>query len=238
MNNWIRHLVVSGCSQTADGIGGLPLTEKHPGGCSYVDQGDGSGAEPNSWVGFVAKDLHVQSMVNLASGGRGNYYVAYTLIDFLSRNPYPVDNTLVLFNLSQPERIDIPCAFDHPDSCLHVLHPRTIISHSWINAGSHLHKNLIKNIGFEQIFCQSRVAVLSLLSFLKCQGYRYKFICMRDYTQDPYMANIINHDTNRIDLWPGKGIVEFATAIDELKDPVHPTVRGHRLISEQVLRCL
>ena len=231
----IKHIVASGCSQTADGVGGCPPTIDSDGGCSVIDRGDGSYADPASWVGFVSKYLKVNSLVNLAASSQGNIYITHTLIDFLSRYHYSPEQTLVLFNISEPLRLDILCARDHHDAQSHPSYG-DLLQYSWLKTGSRTHKNFVKNIGFDQISLMSRVSLISLFCFLEKKGYRYLFVTMNDYCGDAYIGDIISANDNRIDLSPGSGIVEFARSKKLLKDQIHPTVHGQVLIAKQVLQ--
>lgn len=227
----IQHIVASGCSQTADGIGGCPPEIDSEGGCSFVH----GNAIPASWVGFVAQALSAQSLVNMAASSHGNYYVAHTIIAVLSKYRYMADRTLVIFNLSEPLRSDIPCAFDHPQRCKYVPYNHDILPGSWLDRSSAMHKNIVKNIGIEQIAAINRVALISLFAFLEQHQYRYLFTTMNDYSDDQYIGDLVSTNRNRIDLIPGNGIIEFATATRCLSDISHPNVHGHEKIAAQVL---
>lgn len=230
----IKHIVAGGCSQTADDIGGCPPDIDSDGGCSFVDRGDGTHADPASWVGFIAQHLQVASLVNLAAGSHGNIYIAYTLMDFLSRHHYLPTQTLVLFNVSEPLRLDVPCSKDHHDTCDYISYA-DLLQYSWLKTRSPTHQNLVKNIGLDQIASMSRIALMSLFCFLEQKGYRYLFVGMKDYRDDAYIGDIISTNDNRVDLCPGGGIVEFARSANLLEDPWHPNVGGQKLIATQVL---
>lgn len=232
----VRHIVANGCSETAHGVGGCPPTADSHGGCSYIDCGDGTRQEPGSWAGFVARDLNVQSLVNLAAESHGNYYIMQTMIDFLSRHRYPANETLVIFNVSEPLRLDFPCSRDHPDCCDYVSYGEDLLPYTWLKRPSRTHDLMSKHVGLEQAAAISRASLLSLFAFLEQQGFRYLFITMHDYRDDPYIGDVIAANPNRVDLEPGGGIVEFARDQDLLRDSIHPTVEGHRYIADQVSR--
>jgi hypothetical protein len=65
----VDHIIAGGCSFSAHGLGGIPPNPNQPtGGCSYIDQGNGTGMEPNTWVGYLAQRFQVQSLANTATG--------------------------------------------------------------------------------------------------------------------------------------------------------------------------
>lgn len=231
----IKNIVASGCSQTADGIGGCPPSADSDGGCSFIDRGDGTHADPASWVGFISQYLQVNSLVNLAAESHGNIYITQVLIDFLSRCNYDPDQTLVLFNISEPLRFDVPCAKDHHDNSNYISYG-DLLRYSWLKTGSQTHRNFVKNIGLDQIPLMSRVSLISLFCFLERKGYRYLFVTMNDYRDDVYIGDIVTENANRVDLSPGAGIVEFASAKKLLRDKIHPTVDGQMLIAKQILQ--
>ena len=234
----IKNIVASGCSQTADGIGGAPWSAVGNGGCSFVDRGDGTQADPASWVSFLAQQMRVQSLINLAAESHGNQYVSHTIMDFLSRRPYPQSETLVLFNITEALRIDTPCAFDHPDRCGWVPYSADLVPYSWLSNRSRLQDSFRKNIGFEQIGQISRLALISLISFLEHRRYRYLFVTMADYVQDPYLGDVVAADPNRVVLDPGPGMIELGRGLDLMKDDVHPTIQGQEIIAQQVLKVI
>lgn len=234
----IKHIVASGCSQTADGIGGAPWTPFSHGGCSFVDRGDGTRADPASWVSFVAQQMQVKSLTNLAAESHGNQYVGHTIMDFLSRRPYPQSETLVLFNVTEPLRIDTPCSFDHPDRCAWVPYSADVLPYSWLSNRSRLQDSFRKNIGFEQLGQISRLALISLISFLQHRQYRYLFVTMADYTQDRYIGDVMIGDANRIVLDPGPGMIELGRDLDLMKDDVHPTRQGQEIVAQQVIEVI
>ena len=235
VNRPIYHVIANGCSQTSNGVGGCPPSESSSGGCSFVDCGDGTCNEPGSWAGIVAQQLKVKSFVNLAAESHGNYYIMQTFVDFLSRHQYPIDQTLAIFNVSEPSRLDLPCSQDHPDRCNYVSYGNDILPYSWFKAPSRTHNSFRKNIGIEQAQAMSRVSLITLFAFLEQLGLRYLFITMHDYREDADIGSVIKQNHNRIDLVPGNGIVEFGTLTGLLKDEVHPNLSGHDLIAQQVL---
>ena len=58
---------------------------------------------------------------------------------------------------------------------------------------------------------------------------------MHNYLTDPDIGSVLESNCNRIDLYPGTGIVENSTINNTLEDPKHPNVIGHKNIAEQVL---
>ena len=241
----IKHIVVSGCSQTSDGQGGVPPTIESPsGGCSFIPSPDYATSEPASWAGMVAQSLNVSSIVNTAAGGHGNMLIATSLIEVLTRYPYPPDETLVLFNISWSDRLDIPCSFLSPDSSQHVtwspdLIPFTYMDPPGSTAGSALRK-IVKNLGIEHIESLSCIALTSLFNFLENQKFNYRFLLGGNFDRYTQVQHVIKPYLNKLIVLDKEtpSIAEFVVANQLNKDIIHPNPEGHQVISNIVLQAL
>lgn len=233
----ITHIVASGCSFTQDGIGGIPPDHLNPtGGCSFIGSGDYTPAIPNSWASMVAKKIQCQSLVNFASSSHGNILISMTLIEALTKySAYSPENTLVLFNLTDLGRLDVPCSHDHPDKTTQN-NWNNILPFTFLSNKSKLHSTICKNIGIEQIEIMSQHAVLALLNFLEQRKFNYRFMIMRGYSKDSKMESIINqHRCGLVEL-PG-GSMEKYCIMNNLtisKTDTHPTRHGHMMLADMV----
>jgi len=228
----MKHIIAGGCSFTEDAIGGTPPTKENPwGGNSYTHN-------PNtiikSWAGYVAKELNSSSFVNLATASRGNYHTYLTLLHILTDNRYLYNNknTLVLFNISDLGRLDIP------------VDDLTATSwHTWgdIIPFGFLHdpKNIYKLMQQEQVETISLFAIRSLIDFLKINNYQYRFTLMYDYLKDQRVNDLVADNKNLV-LTPNNGMAEYCVANDLCisDDDNHPNVEGHASIGKIVLNTL
>lgn len=232
----IKHLVAGGCSQTSDGIGGVPPSAISPeGGCSFVEQQGVTPAIPNSWASFVAKNLNVSSFVNLATGGHGNEMIASTMIDLLSRYEYDPASTLILFNVTHAHRLDIPCDFLHPDKSPFVPWTKELLPYSYLDIDCKIQKKIHENIGNEQVKEMTKLRLISLFNFLENQKFKYKFLFGDDFSNS-YALNFLMCNPNRIDLEQYNNIREFALGNKVNKDSTHPNQLGHQMIANLVLQ--
>ena len=51
----LKNIVVSGCSFSADALGGLPPTKDYSGGNSFREDPDYTTSVPTTWASFLAK---------------------------------------------------------------------------------------------------------------------------------------------------------------------------------------
>lgn len=237
-----QYIVASGCSQTQNGpgTGGTPPSHDNlKGGCSYIDQGQGIVESPVSWVSHVAQHLKVSSLVNMAAAGHGNQFVAGTIIDLLTRYPYHPRHTLVLFNITFPHRLDIPCDFRHPDRSTSVPWNSTLLPYTYLSMRSRLQRKFHAHQGNEQVKNSSRLAMVNLFNYLENRGFDFRFTLCMDFTRDAILAPVIEkYQQYLVSLEDGIGIREFVVARNLTHDACHPTVEGHKHIADKVIQHL
>lgn len=238
----ITHIVASGCSFTQDGIGGIPPDQLNPsGGCSFIDSEDYRPAVPRSWVSMLAKKIQCQSLVNFASSSHGNILISMTLIEALTKYPgYRPDNTLVIFNLTDIGRFDIPCSYQHPDKTNYIPWDDTILPFTFLSNTSKISSTICKNIGIEQIEIMSQHAVLALLNFLEQRKFTYRFMTMQTYSKDSKMESIINRHQHSLVELPGGSMENYCIMnnVTISKTDMHPNQTGHEMISNMVYNTL
>jgi hypothetical protein len=232
-----KNLLVSGCSFTQDGIGGCPPTVDSAGGCSFIDNGSGSATQPRSWAGFLARKLKVTSLVNTAASGHGNILVANSILDCINQFLYTPNETLVIVNLSEPWRFDLPCPYDHVDAD-HANIPwnQSLIACSYLYRSSKTMVQLEKNIGFDQIEYFTSNAIEFLFNFLENQKIKFYFLTMNDFSQTRLQKVIDKFDSRHIHLTPGKSMIEYCQITDNFmaSNDLHPSTDAHEKISDQV----
>jgi hypothetical protein len=242
-----KNLIASGCSFTSNGMGGAPPTDRSQGGCSYIDDpqeivGEKSylALTPGSWSGFLAQKLNVTSMINTASGSHGNILIVHTLLEILNKFPYDPEHTLIVFNLSDPARLDLPCEFNHVDADhTHILWTKNIIDHSYLKlSGSDTKINkIIRLMGIDQVEQFTSNAVELLFTLLEHRKYNFYFMMMKNYINHRYLGPVIEKYKDRlINLSPGISMYDFCQLTNNYisKLDEHPTINGHKLIADAV----
>jgi len=177
----IKNLVVNGCSFSE-----LPKS-------------------PNTvtWSQVVADRLGVDYYNNIAMGGAGNRYIAYSTVDLLEHANLNPDDTLVLIMWSGPSRKDLRISEewwnhiqnngypfgaqfilgDYPDEEYTYWAFSGGIGSSWNynSTASELFKQQYK-ISNETIMCRESLEYFNLLAeYLEKHGYRYQFMSFINY---------------------------------------------------------
>jgi hypothetical protein len=233
----VKHILAGGCSQTQDGIGGVPPGNLSNGGCSFVSDNEAVCNDPQSWVGFVAQKLKVNSLVNTAASSHGNQLIANSIVEMLTRYQYDPAITLVLFNITWPSRLDIPCDFDHPDRSKFVPWNKSLIPYSYLTVDSKITHYLYKHMGADQVEQMNCIALINLFNFLENNLYNYRFVLAKDFSDYTTFNSIIKSKQKNFISLNNKnpGITEFVTANNLNKDIIHPTTAGHEAISNIVI---
>lgn len=233
-----KNLIAAGCSFSANGIGGVPPTKQSAGGCSFIDAGDNNTPlTPWSWVGFLAQQLNVTSLVNVACGGHGNILTANSILEVLNKFNYDPTDTLIVFNLTEPVRLDIPC--DTTSSLRSNVIPWTddVIDHSYMSRIETI--KLTKAIGIDAVEKFTSNIVELLFDMLEHRKFEFYFLMMTDYTQHSYLGSIIDkYKTRLITIDPGTGMMEFCQLTNNYisKLDKHPNITGHKLIADTVYK--
>lgn len=227
----VKHIVASGCSYTADGTGGVPPSHIHPdGGCSFIHADPP--AQPNTWAGFVAQTLGVNSFINLAAGSHGNALISQTLIWALTHFDYSPKDTVVLFNISESMRLDIPCEWQHPDRSRFVDWPSDLIPYTYLDRSYHSHNTVFKHMGMDQVGRMSNYHLVSLFSFLESKGFRYNFVTMKNFTKDSFIGDTIRQYQHRMIKTDPLGFWEWSASRGQLaSDGAHPNRDAHQAMA-------
>lgn len=232
----IQNLLIGGNSFTQDAIGGCPPTLESQGGCSFVDQGQSHVAHPHSWASILAQELAVQSFVNTAAAGHGNILIAQSLRWILKQFSYDRDVTMVMFNVSVPMRLDIPCEFDHPDASPWVHWQQDLVPHTYLNRKSRTHRNIEKQVGLDIVPSLGWAQLDFLAHYLENRGFEYCFLLTENYLDDPDFCDWVEPRQSRmITLDPGVGLTEFARdSGHNTENGYHPDAQGRRIVVDQV----
>lgn len=232
----IQNLLMGGNSFTQDGIGGCPPSPASQGGCSFLDQGQTHVAEPRSWASMLAQELAVQSFVNTAAASHGNILIAQSLRWILKQFPYDPAVTMVMFNVSIPMRLDIPCEFDHPDASPRVPWQRDLIPHTYLHRESRTHRDIEKQVGLDIVPALGWAELDFLAHYLEHRGFEYCFLLTENYLDDPgFREWVLDRQHRLITLDPGVGLTEFARESGHnTENGYHPDAQGRRIVVDRV----
>lgn len=234
-----KNLLVSGNSFTQDGIGGLPPIKNSPGGCSFNNQGQDYIATPASWASILAQLLNVQSFVNLAASSHSNILVANTIRHVLSSNNYSPDDTLVVFNISIANRLDVPCEFDHPNASEFIPWTEYLFPHSYLDRDSKIYKSFEKNIGIDTAKTLGYAQLDFLFNWLEANGYTYYFLLTdtEDLKDAEFCKMIENRQDRFIQINPGIAMWEYGQISgNNTINNYHPDEIGRQDIARQVVK--
>lgn len=230
----IRHIVAAGGSYTADGIGGTPPIDcDNQGGCSFNDPR----VQPRTWVSKVAQNLQVQSLVNTAGVGFGPSVTAMSLIEVLTRFPYDPRDTLVLFDVTDPWRLGVPCPWNHIDASPHVPWSPDIIP--WSILDKHAERGIIVEMQHEQVEVRSAFDLQSLFDFLNVRQFRYRWVMGIDFRSNHLLAPMLCSDKNLLLLEDGPSMFEYAERHDLVgEDGHHPNALVHDMVCEKIIESI
>lgn len=233
-----RNIIASGCSFSSNGLGGLPPTLQHPdGACSFIPDPDYQSIEPVSWTSILAKKINIKSFVNVAAASHGNVLVANNILTLINRFNYSAIDTLVLFNLSDPARMDVMCDWNRNSKSARCDWPDQVLPYGYIDRNVDLVKKTTQMMGVDQVELFTSNAILGMMSFLKHRGFKFYFTMMRDYRDNLHLGPVIQEFSDHlVTLSPGVGMYEHASILNFLADDNHhPNLEGYHSIALQVL---
>lgn len=233
----IKNIVASGCSFTSNGTGGLPPSTLHPtGACSFIPDPDYETMEPLSWAGMIAKKLNVKSFVNLAASSHGNILVANNITYLINNFNYNPEDTLILFNLSDPARLDILCDWNDKSKSSRCHWDESILPFGYLDRDSVLVKKVLLTMQ-DYVEMVTSNAILGMMSFLKYKKFNFYFTVMMDYRDNNYLGPVIEKFKDHfVALEPGTSMYQHTKILNLLSaDKLHPNIKGHESISTQVL---
>jgi hypothetical protein len=240
MKKQYKHFLVGGCSFSSDGIGGTPPTDTSVGGCSYNEDPDYPPTQPGSWAGMVGQQLGAVSLVNTAASSHGNMLIANSILECINKFQYSPAETLVLMNITEPCRLDLPCAYDHPEvDHNNVPWSSDLIPYSYFERhNGKVIPTAEKNIGLEQVEQLTSNSVEFLFTFLESHSIDFYFLTMTDFSKTCLNRVLNKFNSHYIPLIPGPSMYEYCqqtkTYISEYNG--HPNNIGHKQIADIVCK--
>jgi hypothetical protein len=224
------NFIVTGCSFTA---GIIPLPHDDP--AHWEQRG-------SVWPHFCYSKMNpkVDSFVNLAMPGSGNIAAFSNLIYYLETTKPPVDQTIIGFNITGLDRLDIIRDINEPHNTDLCCIDTTGIVHPSVSLGFGWETSTIKHKIFK-INILSCLTILQAITYLDHAKYNYFFMLMNNsiYNDAPdWFKQVLDQRKNRwITFNETVGMQEFADSKNMLISPTdrHPTTDGHKIIASYVL---
>lgn len=221
-----KKILVSGCSFSV--------------GSSSLDEAK---QNPSTWSHYLINNYltDINALMNVALSGGGNTAMVKNLVAAIETQPVvdPKD-TLIIFNITGLQRIDMICPVDHYDVNKNNSWAQCF-GFNWINL-PHLstintvYKDIIqKNSGWNETILENSLELVLLFGYLENKGFDYKFMVMDktiferapDFLK-PYLNAALDFDGH-------KTMHEFCKANNLLdKDGFHPSDQGYRTISKYI----
>jgi hypothetical protein len=229
------NLVITGCSFTA--------------GSSNMEEAVNN---PQTWAHFLVKKFKFSTLANLAMSGGGNLSAGINLIHYLESHFCTPQNTLVLFNVTEFDRIDT-ITRHHPDSNKSFSWKEDM-DIEWITEGSFLSNNLHKskpffgilqkNIGYESTIIFNVLQSLLVHEYLCSRGYIYRWMYMDDHCRqqipNQFVKSMEKFEKYRITFGDFPAMYEYVKSMKMTVSETdrHPNVEGYKKIAEFVSRVI
>lgn len=225
-----KHLVISGCSFSAGTSDPYKAMRN-----------------PEVWPHFVLQKLQCPIFANLAMPGGGNLAAGINLIYYLDQHFCDPQTTLVLFNVTEFDRIDTATRY-HPDSNPNFSWSEDM-GIEWITEGSFLsklkpfHGMLQKNMGYETTVLFNVLQSLLVHEYLHSRAFDYRWMYMSDRCRDQIPGHLRStmHRFEKYQIKFGEfaSMYEYVASMSMLqRDNLHPDMQGHKKIAHQVLEAL
>ena len=180
--------------------------------------------------------------------GGGNLAAGVNLIYYLETHFCDPQTTLVLFNVTEFDRIDTATRY-HPDSNPHFSWADDM-GIEWITEGSFVanckpfNGMLQKNIGYETTVVFNVLQAILVQEYLCGRGYKYKWMYMSDrcieQIPNDLRSSMLRFENDRISFGDYHSMREWVLSMDMTiseKDD-HPNKQGHKKIADRILEVL
>jgi hypothetical protein len=218
-------------------------------GCSFTTGSSDAGdihKKMNSWPCPLVVKYNIPIIYNLALSGGGNTSICHNISYVIDTDPvFAPENTLVLFNITGLDRIDLMVQSDHPDintnGSWHKVFP-----FAWITSGGWLTgklkkitDTLQKNLGWDSVIRSNCLNIINFIQRLEADGYRYYFMLMDDQILDDAPDFFINFIKSKTQQWitfnEYLSMHSYGKSLGLLEsDNFHLTLEGNLKIAEIV----
>ena len=224
------------------------------GGCSFTagtSDVDYAMIDPVVWPSWLCHLHRPANLTNLAISGGGNTATIGGLrYAMQTQQTWSPENTLIIFNITGLERIDLICPTDHPAGDngtpwyeLGLIPFKWLISGGWNrnqgNEQDRLFRSLEKNQQYDPLCVQHSLDLINFMLSLDAEGYRWYFMIMDDaLVWDPapdFLRSFLKARSNWITFGEHLSMHSFCRSIGELnRDKFHPSPLGHKHIADRI----
>ena len=223
-----KNLIVAGCSFST----GTNLPEKF-------------NNTPKTWSHFLVNKYltSVNCYINLGILGGGNTQIAKSVIYTLEKINLNPNETLVLFNITGLQRIDLMCQLEQPDHNEYFswknMYNFSYINIPHLNSTDTIFKDLLhKNLGYDQVLLSNSIELISLFNYLKSKKIDYKFMLLDD-TIEERSPDILNPYLKEAIKFDGLNMHEYCKKNNLLHDDgFHPSADGYSVLSDFIYQSL
>jgi hypothetical protein len=179
--------------------------------------------------------------------GGGNISATKNLILYIEKhkNQIQSNNTIIVLNITGLNRWDLPCHVTNLNAnkdlacvdSIGIAHPSEGLGLAWITKQSRY-----GDLNIDHVDVISALSIIECLSYLELNSLPYFFMVMAsaDYESSPdFLKKFLN---SRNDKWvkfnQHIGMFDYVKSIDLITNDNHPTVEGHRVIANHVIKHL
>lgn len=178
--------------------------------------------------------------------GAGNQAIALNLIHWLeNHSEITADTTTIIFNISEFDRIDMPCDYNHPNANKHFPLEDEFgfkwLTQNFVESQPPFNRLLQQNLGYDQIMFLNGMAIISLINYIENNRYNYRILMLKDFIHKKDLApqfvqdflqskkdTIVNFDNH----WGMHEFCKFNGLLSE--DKFHPSQQANHLMAQHI----
>ena len=204
-----------------------------------------------TWPDWLCRKVNPDVFSNLSvTGGGNNAIVGGLTFALATQKVWNPEDTVIIFNITGLERIDLICEKDHPEGNrsnswydLDLLPFKYIISGGWNrpqdNKQDKLFRQLEMNQQFDPLCLQNSMTMMNFMLSLDAQQFRWYFMIMDHehvWNNCPkFFQKFLQKRNNWIKFGQYDTMREFCSNDNMLDaDNFHPSRLGHQKIAEHV----
>jgi hypothetical protein len=187
------------------------------------------------------------NIINLSTPGAGMQTISQNLIMQLEvESNFKADNSCVIINITQLDRVDTMCSLVHPDANCRLQN----LGIGWINEGGFTTRKppfngtLQKNIELEQIKILNCLQTISAINYLENNNYVYGILLLENLLHNPdtpqfFKDFLQKRDQKIIKFGAELGMFEYAQTYNQLQlDNFHPDDLANQYFSQGIQQYL
>lgn len=200
---------------------------------------------PETWSHFLVNKYltSVNRYINLGIPGGGNTQIVKSLIYTLETTNLNPNETLVLFNITGLQRIDLMCQIEQPDHNEYFrwknMYNFSYINIPHLNSTDTIFKDLLhKNLGYNEVVLSNSIELIGLFHYLKSKNIDYKFMLL-DNTIEERCPDVLKTYIDSAIKFNGLNMYEYCEENNLLDtDNFHPSTDGYSALSDFIYQSL